>query len=114
MSSVSSPCCAALFPQGKFRTLIAVSNQTALCTGTNLRPRGSGQAQTSPFCYMPLCPSLSLPPLGHHTLYMGPSPFLHGALDFPIDLALAVQGLVLAQARRKRGRREVQWHPCSM
>lgn len=76
MSSISSPCCAALFPQGKFRTLIlAVSNQTALYTGTNLWPRGSGQAQANPFCYIPLRPSLSLPPLGHHTLYIGPSAF---------------------------------------
>jgi len=92
MSSVSSPCCAALFPQGKFRTLIAVSNQTALYTGTNLWPRGSGQAQANPFCYIPLCPSLSPPPLGHHMLYIGPSPFPHRALYFPIDLTLAVLG----------------------
>lgn len=90
MSSVSSPCCAALFPQGKFRTLIAVSNQTALCTETNPWPRGRGQAKillhtSLPFSCLPS-------PLGHCILYFGPSAFLHWALDFSIDLSLAVPG----------------------
>lgn len=87
MSSVSSPCYAALFPQGKFRTRRAIWNQTALCTGTNPWPKGKGQAQTSPFCRIPLCPSLSVPPLGHHRLYVDLLPFLHWALNFPLDLA---------------------------
>lgn len=41
-------------PSGKSRTLLARENQTALCTGTNPWPRGTGQAQTSPFCCIPL------------------------------------------------------------
>ena len=65
MSWISFPCYAALFPQGKFRTLLAAENQPALCTGTHLWPSSAGQAQTSTLCCIPLCPSPLLGIIGY-------------------------------------------------
>ena len=99
-SWISFTCYAALFPQGKFRTLLAVENQPALSNeptpdpGVLVKHRPVVFAASLPLCAHPFLGIVVL-------LYAGPS-FLHWALDFPTGLVVSEPGI--STRRETRGR----------